>query len=349
MVGAVAGIVAGAVVGGLCMAGSFGIGSVGCAALAGLVGGFVGGFVGSLVTAGLDSKDDSFGSALGGALVDGVIGGVGGLVGGAIGGKIVGALLKPGANLLTRIVVGAFGDAASGAPAGAFTGAAYAGYDYLSNCGGSCSWSGAASAMGNAATDGAISGAIFGAAGGAFGGAYARSCHSFAPGTRVAMADGTTKPIKDVTPGDRVNATDPITGETSARTVTAHHINQDTDLTDITISTTASGTAGDGIANKALVGTAAAAAATTVVHTTAHHPFWNETTNSWINAADLTPGDQLLTADGSAATVAMVDTKTAAQTMHDHRRHHPHVLCNSWPDARLGPQLRWVRRRPRTA
>ncbi|MGJ3559761.1 polymorphic toxin-type HINT domain-containing protein [Streptomyces sp. INA 01156] len=35
------------------------------------------------------------------------------------------------------------------------------------------------------------------------------------------MADGTTKAIKDVKAGDKVLATDPETGETTAQTVTA--------------------------------------------------------------------------------------------------------------------------------
>ncbi|MFV2088989.1 hypothetical protein, partial [Micromonospora sp. LOL_021] len=39
--------------------------------------------------------------------------------------------------------------------------------------------------------------------------------NSFAPGTNVLMADGTTKPIEQVKPGDTVIATDPETGTTS--------------------------------------------------------------------------------------------------------------------------------------
>jgi hypothetical protein len=34
---------------------------------------------------------------------------------------------------------------------------------------------------------------------------------------------------------------------------------------------------------------------TSVVHTTQNHPFWNATTHTWSPAADLRPGDQLLT------------------------------------------------------
>ncbi|MFV2013776.1 MULTISPECIES: Hint domain-containing protein, partial [unclassified Micromonospora] len=45
--------------------------------------------------------------------------------------------------------------------------------------------------------------------------------NSFTPGTKVLTADGTTKPIEQVKPGDKVIATDPETGTTSIETVTA--------------------------------------------------------------------------------------------------------------------------------
>ncbi|MEO3862862.1 RHS repeat-associated core domain-containing protein [Acrocarpospora sp. B8E8] len=47
--------------------------------------------------------------------------------------------------------------------------------------------------------------------------AIAKSCrlsNSFVPGTQVLMADGTHKPIEQIKIGDRVVATDPITGKT---------------------------------------------------------------------------------------------------------------------------------------
>jgi hypothetical protein len=46
-------------------------------------------------------------------------------------------------------------------------------------------------------------------------------CSSFVPGTKVLMADGTTKPIEDIKTGDKVIATDPTTGKTTARKVLA--------------------------------------------------------------------------------------------------------------------------------
>ncbi|WP_460407308.1 RHS repeat-associated core domain-containing protein, partial [Actinophytocola sediminis] len=53
---------------------------------------------------------------------------------------------------------------------------------------------------------------------------------SFTGDTRVLMADGTTRPIKDIDVGDQVLATDPKTGESGARTVTAVWKHQDTVL-----------------------------------------------------------------------------------------------------------------------
>jgi RHS repeat-associated protein len=127
-----------------------------------------------------------------------------------------------------------------------------------------------------------------------------KSCptpHSFTPDTPVLMADRTTKPIKDVTVGDTVTATDPATGVTSGREVTAHHTNQDTDLTDLTI-TTETGS-------------------TETIHTTQHHPFWNSTTSEWTDASQLKPGDRLHTPTGQQVTVTGVTNHTGDQPMND--------------------------------
>jgi hypothetical protein len=112
------------------------------------------------------------------------------------------------------------------------------------------------------------------------------------------MADGTTKAIKDVQVDDKVTATDPDTGVTTSESVEALHINQDTDLADVTI-TTADGQ-------------------TTVLHTTQHHPFWDDTTKQWADAADLQTGHQLRNSDGSSAgTVTSVRVFTGQHEMRD--------------------------------
>lgn len=123
--------------------------------------------------------------------------------------------------------------------------------------------------------------------------------HSFDPATKVLMADGTTKPIKDVRVGDRVAATDPQTGRTEAKQVTALHRNDDLDLVDVTVHDDTTG-------------------ATTVLHTTRHHPFWVSNTNQWTDAADLQHGDRLLDHAGATTqAVVAVKTWTALQRMHD--------------------------------
>ncbi|MEE6262424.1 LamG-like jellyroll fold domain-containing protein [Plantactinospora sonchi] len=101
--------------------------------------------------------------------------------------------------------------------------------------------------------------------------------HSFDPGTRVLMADGSTRPIEAVRPGDEVAATDPVTGDTQAKQVTHLHVNQDQELTDVTVQ--------DGEGN------------TAVLETTAHHPFWDATDERWVDAAKLQPGDRLFVHD----------------------------------------------------
>ncbi|MFI7596710.1 polymorphic toxin-type HINT domain-containing protein [Actinoplanes sp. NPDC049681] len=121
------------------------------------------------------------------------------------------------------------------------------------------------------------------------------SADSFAPETRVLLADGTTEPIADIEVGEEVLATDPETGATSAEPVTELHRNLDTDFADVTVG--ASG--GD-----------------QVVRTTQHHPFWSATTRSWIDAGDLGSGETLL-GRGGPATVKAVDKYTGSRIMHN--------------------------------
>ncbi|KOU70263.1 hypothetical protein ADK61_35420 [Streptomyces sp. XY66] len=103
------------------------------------------------------------------------------------------------------------------------------------------------------------------------GGARARSGESAAPsctkqnrfptGTRVQMADGTSKAIEDVRVGDKVLATDPQTGETAPKTVTAAIITpDDKEFTDLTLSDDAN-----------------PRGPPATLTSTAHHPHWNET------------------------------------------------------------------------
>ncbi len=115
-------------------------------------------------------------------------------------------------------------------------------------------------------------------------------CHSFAPATAVLMADGSTRAIKDVQVGDEVLATDPVTGQTTGEPVTRLHLNQDVDLTDVTVSVTAEA-AGSGrtAAGRTQDRPDTAGHSGEVLHTTAHHPFWDETAQAWVVADTLVP------------------------------------------------------------
>lgn len=92
------------------------------------------------------------------------------------------------------------------------------------------------------------------------------------------MAGGSSKAIADIELGEQVVATDPETGETEPKPVTALHINQDTDLADVTV------TIHNGSAKSEQV----------TLKTTQHHPFWDNTEGRWVDAADLQPRHELL-------------------------------------------------------
>ncbi|MGW2320177.1 polymorphic toxin-type HINT domain-containing protein [Streptomyces sp. NPDC001680] len=107
---------------------------------------------------------------------------------------------------------------------------------------------------------------------------------SFDPHTRVLMSGEKTKPIGKIKPGDRVEAADPKTGKhRGPRTVQHVWINHDHDLLDLTIHTK------DG--------------QTATLHTTANHPFWDDSTHTWVPAGKLHHGDALNTATNSHAYV----------------------------------------------
>ncbi|MEU6090396.1 polymorphic toxin-type HINT domain-containing protein [Streptomyces sp. NPDC047085] len=108
--------------------------------------------------------------------------------------------------------------------------------------------------------------------------------HSFAPDTEVLMADGTTKDIEDLEAGDKVEAADQKTGKRKgAREVQQVWINHDHDLLDLTIRTEDGHTA--------------------TLHTTAGHPFWDDTTRTWRRAGELRRGDALNTSTNAHAHV----------------------------------------------
>ncbi|WP_246563988.1 polymorphic toxin-type HINT domain-containing protein [Streptomyces roseirectus] len=128
------------------------------------------------------------------------------------------------------------------------------------------------------------------------------TCNSFVPGTKVLMADGSTKPIEKVKAGDKVLATDEQSGETRAQTVTAeikgrglkHLVKVTVDVDGKRGTKTASVTATDG------------------------HPFWVPELREWVDATDLRGGEWLRTSAGTLVQVARVERWTArASAVHN--------------------------------
>lgn len=126
-----------------------------------------------------------------------------------------------------------------------------------------------------------------GAESGAKGKKGARSdCKCFLAGTDVRMADGRNKNIEDIKVGDKVLATDPRTGKTREREVTATIVtDDDKQFTKITIVTP------HGIEEL------------TATH---EHPFWSTDEKKWVAAGQLKPGMSLRTPDGHTVTVQAI-------------------------------------------
>ena len=306
------------------------VGAAACGALSGAVAGAVGAEIDQQQQCSDPKAKCTTGSVLSaiglGALTGGIAGGIGGALAGpladAFGGMIGSALPTFASKIL--------GGAASGAIVGALGGGISGGISYAANCANTCSLGGFGGAVLSSAASGAAGGAVGGAIAGGLsvlgGGDPAagseptpaaeptpttepepgaggegepdpsneddpgNSCHSFDPSTQVLMADGSTKAIKDVKLGDKVDSTDPATGKNIPEPVVALHDNHDTDLADVTVQ--------------------AKNGASTVLHTTWHHPFWNATTQQWTDAAALTPGTRLHAWDGDDYALKVVSVKT---------------------------------------
>ncbi|WP_432043785.1 Hint domain-containing protein [Streptomyces cadmiisoli] len=143
--------------------------------------------------------------------------------------------------------------------------------------------------------------------------------NSFVPGTKVLMADGSTKPIEKVKGGDKVIATDDKTGETRVETVTAEiKGNGLKHLVTVTIDT-------DGKAGTS----------TAEVTATDGHPFWVPELGKWIDATDLTPGQWLRTGAGTLVQISAVKRWTSASaTVHNltvSNAHTYYVLAGATP------------------
>ncbi|MEV0402595.1 RHS repeat-associated core domain-containing protein [Actinoallomurus sp. NPDC050550] len=114
--------------------------------------------------------------------------------------------------------------------------------------------------------------------------------NSLTDGTKILMADGTRKPIKEVRAGDKVRTVDPATGRTTARRV-------DTVIT------------GEGTKRLVTI-TVATRHGTRSLTATDNHPFWVTDLGAWVDAARLRPGMWLQTASGARVQVSAIDVHT---------------------------------------
>ncbi|MFF3566102.1 polymorphic toxin-type HINT domain-containing protein [Streptomyces sp. NPDC002574] len=121
---------------------------------------------------------------------------------------------------------------------------------------------------------------------------------SFDQGTLVLLEHGKTKHIKDVKPGDHVEAGDPETGKHDGpHTVTAAFSHHDNDLIDLTIR-------GQDGKNATL-------------HTTSEHPFWDETKHAWIPAGKLKAGHELNTDQNRHVVLVAVHVRPGSAYMYN--------------------------------
>ncbi|WP_346776077.1 polymorphic toxin-type HINT domain-containing protein [Micromonospora sp. HNM0581] len=125
-------------------------------------------------------------------------------------------------------------------------------------------------------------------------------CNSFAPGTRVLLANGKTKRIEDVKKDDLVLATDPRSGRTAAKPVngTIYGIGEKR-LVDLTFDLDGAGD-GDGM-----------------LTATTNHPFWAPDSNAWVDAGSLTPGQWVHTSSGIRVKVAAIAARTASAEVYN--------------------------------
>lgn len=125
--------------------------------------------------------------------------------------------------------------------------------------------------------------------------------NSFVPGTKVLMADGSTKAIEDVEPGDQVAASDVETDDTQARSVT-RTITGDGTKHLVTLTVDTDGRSGD---------------RTSTISATEGHPFWLPDLGRWADAGDLKPGQWLSTGSGSWVQITAVAARKAQATVHN--------------------------------
>ena len=113
----------------------------------------------------------------------------------------------------------------------------------------------------------------------------------FPAGTRILLADGSSKPIEQVTEGDRVASTDPDTGQPTTATVTATFTHHNVATLRLTTSTGQ-------------------------ITTTAAHPFYVEG-KGFTPAGQLTTEDTLRDQNGQPVHLHTIESTGTVQTVHN--------------------------------
>ncbi|MEU7012615.1 RHS repeat-associated core domain-containing protein [Streptomyces sp. NPDC046385] len=224
-------------------------------------------------------------------------------------------------SIVTEIVVGG-ACGATAVAAGFATGGA--GFAAVAGCGAIAGAAGAA--VNNRLTPGAdnslsgqlqaqAGGALYGAAGAVIGAGAGQllakgaaklasrglaKCHSFLSGTKVLMADGSTKNIEDVKAGDTVVTTDVESegnSENTEKTVLETiRTEDDKDFTEITVATGAN---------------------LSSIVATDTHPFWVPALRKWVPAGELETGQWLRTSAGTVVQITALRYYTKRQRTHD--------------------------------
>ncbi|MFI9811384.1 polymorphic toxin-type HINT domain-containing protein [Saccharothrix variisporea] len=131
--------------------------------------------------------------------------------------------------------------------------------------------------------------------------------NSFTGDTLVLMADGTAKSIDQIKVGDKIANSEPESDEAEEHEVLAAHITDaDKEYVDVTIETTMG---------------------LKVIHATAHHPFFNAATRQWVDAADLSVGDELKKYGVANLGPRVAHLRCQASHLQPDGPWRPHLLC----------------------
>ncbi|WP_344105418.1 Hint domain-containing protein [Nocardiopsis rhodophaea] len=145
--------------------------------------------------------------------------------------------------------------------------------------------------------------------------------NSFVPTTQVLMADGSRKSIEDVEVGDKVLATDPVTGEQSAKTVVFTIIGEGPkDLVEITVDTATEKQPDADTDDTGLYGNGGIPGPTAtgdLIFATEGHPFWVPNLDEWVEAGELQPGTWIQTTAGTWVQVTSVKAWTQSVTVNN--------------------------------